>query len=586
MTEPESPPARVDRYQILAELGRGSMGRVYLAHDPNTDRRVALKLISASGSGTEAEELEARSRFLLEARAAGRLQHPGIVLLYDADADGATGRPFLAMEWVEGRSLAALLRERGALPWREAARLAVEVARALDHAHSRGVVHRDVKPGNVLVTEDGRVKVSDFGIAKFVSESHTVAGMVLGTPHYMSPEQVRGEAIDGRSDLFALGAVLYEMVTGEPPFRGESLTTISYKVVFVDPRPPSIAAGDLPPELERIVLKALEKDPAARFANGAEMAAALEAAIAAAPPDPTPAPLPAPARPPGMPPPPQRAAPPPPPPARPMPPPSALRAGAGTTPPPWPAHPQDLGEASGATTASRRDLELGRRLALGVAVALVVGIAGWLAWTRWAAPGSPAGSAPIPSTPSSPPPNRPAVPPAAPGGPATSPVTPPARQPAVFPSPSASPPPTPARAPAPIPSSSAPGAEAPAAVPVEVPVGSPLSATLGTLEIVYFNRLGHGTMTVWIDETRVWSSSLEAPRDLLQKVQGEKVRFALAVAPGSHLVEVRVSQPSAYIDSRGTVRAEFRPGELRSLRVKLVPYIPRLALDWPNEDED
>jgi hypothetical protein len=132
----------------------------------------------------------------------------------------------------------------------------------------------------------------------------------------------------------------------------------------------------------------------------------------------------------------------------------------------------------------------------------------------------------------------------------------------------------------------APGGEAPAAVPVEVPVGSPLSATLGTLEIVYFNRLGHGTMTVWIDDLRVWSSSLEAPRDLLQKVQGEKVRFAIAVAPGSHLVELRVSQPSAHIDSRGTVRAEFRPGELRSLRVKLVPYIPRLALDWPNEDED
>jgi serine/threonine-protein kinase len=202
------------------------------------------------------------------------------VVLYDADTDAATGRPYLVMEWVAGRSLAAILREEKPLPWRRAAEIAARIARGLAHAHERGIVHRDVKPANVLVAEDGSVKVSDFGIAKFVAESHTLAGHVLGTPNYMSPEQVRGDAVDGRSDLFALGAILYEMLAGEAPFRSDSIASISYKIAHTDPRPiPRLPQGP-PPALEAIVRRALEKSPEARFQSGVELAEALESVLA------------------------------------------------------------------------------------------------------------------------------------------------------------------------------------------------------------------------------------------------------------------------------------------------------------------
>lgn len=273
----EPPPRRISRYEILGELGRGSMGRVYLAHDPNTDRKVAVKLLAPpAGAGAE-EEAAARARFLLEARAAARLHHPGIVVVHDAGTDPESDRPFFAMEWVDGRSLAALLAERGPLPWPAAVRLAAQVAAALEHAHERGVVHRDVKPSNILLASDGVVKVSDFGIAKFVAESHTLSGHVLGTPNYISPEQLRGEPVDGRTDLFSLAAVLYEMLTGEPPFKSDSMASITYKVAHLEPRPPSELRHDLPDGLERLLLRALAKSPAARPPSAGEFARELAA---------------------------------------------------------------------------------------------------------------------------------------------------------------------------------------------------------------------------------------------------------------------------------------------------------------------
>jgi serine/threonine-protein kinase len=279
--EERAAPERIDRYEIVSRLGRGSMGEVYLAHDPNTDRRVALKLIAAPAAEEEEAGGDARTRFLLEARAAGRLHHPGIVVLHDADTDAASGRPYLVMEWVAGRSLAAILRETKPLPWRRAVEIAARVAAALAHAHERGIVHRDVKPANVLVGEDGAVKVSDFGIAKFVAESHTLAGQLLGTPDYMSPEQVRGDAVDGRSDLFAVGAILHEMLSGEAPFHADSIAGITHRIAFVEPRPLPRAGEELPVELEAVVRRALDKNPEARFQTGRELAAALEALLGA-----------------------------------------------------------------------------------------------------------------------------------------------------------------------------------------------------------------------------------------------------------------------------------------------------------------
>ena len=268
-------PKQIHRYHILSELGRGSMGRVYLARDPNIERKIALKVLMPERlTGGDGEEL--RRRFLQEARAAGGLSHDGVVTIYDADTDPATGCPFLAMEWIRGSSLRALLRSGGSLAPERAVSMAAQVARALDYAHRRNVVHRDVKPANLLIAEGDRVKVVDFGIAKLVSKSLTQPGEVLGSPYYMPPEQVRGEEVDGRSDLFSLGAVLYECLTGRIAFGGASVAGVCHKILTVDPRPIEIYNPDVPPSLQAVVRRALEKLPQERYRSGGELSAALE----------------------------------------------------------------------------------------------------------------------------------------------------------------------------------------------------------------------------------------------------------------------------------------------------------------------
>ncbi|GMU66076.1 MAG: hypothetical protein AMXMBFR36_23500 [Acidobacteriota bacterium] len=255
------------------------MGRVYLAHDPNTDRRVALKIAAATDELDSAAAGQARERFLIEARAAGRLAHPGIVAVYDADVDAATGHPYLAMEWIDGPTLSRVVRERGPLPWRQAVAIAAEVADALDHAHSRGIVHRDVKPGNVMIDPAGRARIADFGIARIGDESRTLPGEVLGTPNYMSPEQLRGEKVDGRSDLFALGSVLYQALTGRPPFAAEHVGAVTHAVAHSEPDPPSTRVEGIPNAVDRVVARALAKDREHRFASGREMAHELRALL-------------------------------------------------------------------------------------------------------------------------------------------------------------------------------------------------------------------------------------------------------------------------------------------------------------------
>src|ERR1700683_2264005 len=268
---------RFGRYEILAELGRGAMGIVYKARDPKINRVVAVKTFSLAGQPPE-EEREYRERFFREAQAAGCLSHPGIVTIFDVGEEPETHAPYIVMEFVSGQSLEKLLsQDDHKLPLYTALQLTQELAEALDCAHAQDVVHRDLKPANILITEDGHAKIADFGVAKLNLATHTLAGRVLGTPAYMSPEQLNGEAVDGRSDLFSLGIVLYTVLTGYRPFQGNSAMTVSYKVVNRDPIPATVLNTDLPPGLDYIIARAMAKDPAQRYQTGREMARDLVA---------------------------------------------------------------------------------------------------------------------------------------------------------------------------------------------------------------------------------------------------------------------------------------------------------------------
>jgi serine/threonine protein kinase len=263
---------RFGRYEILAELGRGAMGIVYKARDPKINRVVAVKTISLAGQPPE-EEQEYRERFFREAEAAGRLSHPGIVTVFDVGEEPETRAPYIVMEYVAGKTLDKLLlsREDRKLPPEEALQLALEVAEALDCAHGQGVVHRDVKPANILLTEDGHAKIADFGVAKLNLANATLAGRTLGTPAYMSPEQLNDEKVDGRSDLFSLGVILYTALTGYRPFQGNSAMTVAFKVVNRDPVPATVLDNELPPGLDYIISRAIAKDPSQRYQRGMEM---------------------------------------------------------------------------------------------------------------------------------------------------------------------------------------------------------------------------------------------------------------------------------------------------------------------------
>jgi serine/threonine-protein kinase len=268
---------RLGRYEILAEIGRGGMGVVYRARDPKIDRLVAIKTISLLGQEPE-DVQEYRERFVLEARAAGRLSHPGIVTIFDVGEEPENRDPYIVMEFINGESLRKLVdAENKKIALRSALQLIQELAEALHYAHSQGVIHRDIKPSNILVTSDWHAKIADFGIAKLNLAQLTIPGQLLGSPAYMSPEQLSGEGVDARSDLFSLGVILYTMITGYRPFQGNSATTVCFKVVNRDPIPVTSFDADLPSELDEIITRAMAKNPAERFQSGAEMAEAIAA---------------------------------------------------------------------------------------------------------------------------------------------------------------------------------------------------------------------------------------------------------------------------------------------------------------------
>jgi eukaryotic-like serine/threonine-protein kinase len=265
-------PETIGRYRVEAVLGRGAMGVVYKGHDPEIDRPVAIKLVRADLlSGAERDEYLAR--FRQEARAAGRCAHPNIVAIYDFAL--YEGNPFLTMEYVEGISLAQAFEHGTAYPPAEAIGMMLQVLDALGYAHERGIVHRDIKPANIMVLQSGRVKVGDFGISRLPGSELTLAGSIIGTPSYMSPEQCRGDEVDQRTDLFSTGTVLFQLLTGEKPFPGNSVTEIVYRLMNEDP-PDLQAKGVLVPAAVSAALRrSLDKRPEERFATAREMAEAL-----------------------------------------------------------------------------------------------------------------------------------------------------------------------------------------------------------------------------------------------------------------------------------------------------------------------
>ncbi|HEX8154417.1 MAG TPA: serine/threonine-protein kinase, partial [Thermoanaerobaculia bacterium] len=272
---------KLARYEVVRELGKGAMGIVYLAKDPLIGRLVALKTIRAGAHADDDETKEFQQRFIREAQAAGILNHPSIVTVHDIGQDDGVNTSFIAMEYVEGNNLKEVLQQGRPLSFDEIGDIVAQVAEALDFAHAKGIVHRDVKPANIILVEGNRAKITDFGIAKIASGAAnlTTTGQFLGTPNYMAPEQIKGAPVDGRTDIFALGICLYECLTRRKPFGGDSLTSISYKIVH-EPFPPLAEINPQIPEgYDEVVAHCLMKDPAKRYQRAREMALALRAVI-------------------------------------------------------------------------------------------------------------------------------------------------------------------------------------------------------------------------------------------------------------------------------------------------------------------
>ena len=272
------------RYQLGAVIGHGGMAEVHRGRDVRLGRDVAIKLLRAD----LARDPTFQTRFRREAQSAASLNHPAIVAVYDTGEDGTDGTvaPYIVMEYVEGRTLRDLLAAEGRLLPQRALEIAGQICAALEQAHRAGIVHRDIKPGNVMLTPSGEVKVMDFGIARAVtgaSATMTQTAAVIGTAHYLSPEQARGEHVDARSDIYSAGCLLYELLTGAPPFTGDTPVAVAYQHVREDPIPPSRLEADVTPAMDAIVFKAMAKNPAGRYQTAAEMRADIERALAGQP---------------------------------------------------------------------------------------------------------------------------------------------------------------------------------------------------------------------------------------------------------------------------------------------------------------
>ena len=271
---------KLGKYEICRQLGRGAMGVVYEGYDPFIQRTVALKTIRKELLDQDKAQ-EMLARFQREAQAAGRLNHPNIVAIYEYGEDQDTA--YIAMEFVDGKELKELFAQNTRFELADTVNIMAQLLSALQYSHQHGVVHRDIKPANIIVMADGQVKIADFGIARLESSSLTQTGSVLGTPHYISPEQFMGQHVDGRSDLFSAGVVLYQLLTGEKPFVGESTTTIMYQVLNNTPNAPSQLNVQVPAAFDGVIRKALAKRPDERFQSGQEFLDAIKLAAGGKP---------------------------------------------------------------------------------------------------------------------------------------------------------------------------------------------------------------------------------------------------------------------------------------------------------------
>jgi serine/threonine protein kinase len=273
-------PKAIGRYEVLEEIGRGAMGVVYKARDASLMRTVALKTMSQAVRASPEARDEFEKRFHQEARAAAGLQHPGIVVVYEIGTDAATGTPYIALELLRGHTLEKLLADGGRQGWRDALRIVARLADALQHAHSHGVVHRDLKPANVMILASGEPKIMDFGVAKLEASRLTAQGEVFGSPSYMAPEQALEARAEARGDIFSLGCIFYELLTGRRAFGGRTVSEIVMRLTSEDPVAPSLLVPGLPPDLDAVVALALAKDPARRYASAGALAEDMEDLLA------------------------------------------------------------------------------------------------------------------------------------------------------------------------------------------------------------------------------------------------------------------------------------------------------------------
>lgn len=270
MQQQQKPPEKIDKYQILSVLGKGAMGVVYHAYDPVVKRDVAIKFLSS----LDLEETELVSRFEREARLAGGLRHPNIVTIYDLGH--FENRPYIVMEYIVGRDLEAIIKERQEMPFEQKADIILQICKGLQAAHQKGIIHRDIKPANIRIQEDNTVKIMDFGIARMGASQLTRSGYIIGTLQYMSPEQISGEALDPRTDLFSTGVIAYELFTYTNPFTGGGAVDIMYRILNIRPQPVTDLPEEFATELNQIVMRALEKNKDLRYPGAIQMAQDLE----------------------------------------------------------------------------------------------------------------------------------------------------------------------------------------------------------------------------------------------------------------------------------------------------------------------